>query len=113
VSDRVLAGRYRLGSIIGQGGMAVVYRAADAVLGRDVALKMLREQFAADPEFVERFEREARAAARLSYPGIVQIYDVGVEDGAHFIVMELVAGEDLKSRVRQFGALPPAEVIRL
>jgi eukaryotic-like serine/threonine-protein kinase len=113
VNDRVLAGRYRLGSIIGQGGMAVVYRADDSTLGRPVAVKILRDQFASDPEFVQRFEREARSAARLAHPAIVQIYDVGVDAGQHFIVMELVEGEDLKCRIQRLGAQPPAEVIRL
>jgi serine/threonine-protein kinase len=91
--------------------MAVVYRALDRTLGRQVAIKVLREQFAADPEFVERFDREARSAARLSHPNIVDIYDVGADGETRFIVMELVEGENLKSLIRRGGALPPALVI--
>jgi hypothetical protein len=112
VIGRVLAGRYELGEVVGQGGMAVVHRALDRTLGREVALKVLRDQYSADPEFVERFEREARAAARLAHPNIVDIYDVGSDDGTHYIVMELVEGENLKSLVRRGGRLPPALVIR-
>jgi eukaryotic-like serine/threonine-protein kinase len=112
VNGRVLAGRYELGEVVGQGGMAVVYRATDRTLGREVALKVLREQYADDPEFVERFEREARSAARLAHPNVVDIYDVGSDDATHYIVMELVDGDSLKSLVRRAGALPPALVIR-
>ena len=93
---RVLAGRYRLGGVLGQGGMAMVYRAEDESLGRTVAIKVLREQFGDDPEFLERFRREARAAASLSHPNIVTVYDVGREGTTNFIVMEYVDGSDLK-----------------
>lgn len=110
---RVIAGRYEVHEAIGQGGMAVVYRATDRTLGRDVALKVLRDQYAADPEIVERFAREARAAARLSHPHVVDIYDVGSDDGLHYIVMELVPGEDLKRLIRRAAPLPPSVVIRL
>jgi tRNA A-37 threonylcarbamoyl transferase component Bud32 len=112
VIGRVLAGRYELNEVIGQGGMAVLYRASDGTLGRDVAVKVLRDQYADDPEFVERFEREARAAARLAHPNIVDIYDVGSDGSTHYIVMELVDGDSLKSLVRRGGPLPPALVIR-
>jgi serine/threonine-protein kinase len=112
VIGQVLAGRYELGEIVGQGGMAVVYRAADRVLGREVAVKVLRDQFAADPEFLERFEREASGAARLSHPNVVSIYDVGTADSTHYIVMELVEGENLKSLIGRGGPLPPALVTR-
>lgn len=109
---QVLAGRYELGEIVGQGGMAVVYRAVDRTLGRDVAVKVLRDQYASDPEFLERFEREARAAARLAHPNIVSIFDVGSDGSTHYIVMELIDGENLKSLVRRGGPLPPALVLR-
>src|SRR5215208_2198572 len=92
--------------------MAVVHRAMDRTLGREVAVKVLREQYASDPEFVERFGREARSAARLSHPNVVDIFDVGSEGDTHFIVMELVEGENLKSLVRRGGPLPPALVMR-
>jgi serine/threonine-protein kinase len=113
VIGRVLAGRYELDEIVGQGGMATVYRAHDQALGRDVALKVLRDQYAADPEFVERFDREARGAARLAHPNVVDIYDVGSDDGMRYLVMELVEGENLKRLIRRSAPLPPALVIRL
>src|SRR5438105_2475731 len=92
--------------------MAIVYRATDRRLGREVALKVLREQYADDPEFVARFDHEALAAARLSHPNVVDILDVGSEGSTQFIVMELVEGENLKSLIRRRGAFPPADVIR-
>src|SRR5215213_4670657 len=90
---RTLNGRYQLLSVLGGGGMAQVYLARDLVLARPVAVKVLREQYATDPQFVERFRREAQAAARLSHPNIAGVYDVGDENGLYFIVMEYVAGE--------------------
>src|SRR2546421_6148500 len=100
-ADRVLAGRYRLMQEIARGGMAAIWRAQDTLLDRLVAVKLLHPQFAEDPEFVERFRREARAAARLSHPNVVPIYDVGedVETRTPFIVMELVDGGNLKERI--------------
>jgi serine/threonine-protein kinase len=90
--------------------MAVVYRAQDTLLERLVAVKLLHPQFVGDPEFLERFRREARAAARLSHPNIVSIYDVGDDAGTPFIVMELVEGGNLKDRIRQAAPLPDAEI---
>jgi serine/threonine-protein kinase len=95
---------------IARGGMAVVYRAQDTLLERLVAVKLLHPQFVGDPEFLERFRREARAAARLSHPNIVSIYDVGDDAGTPFIVMELVEGGNLKDRIRQAAPLPDAEM---
>lgn len=86
--DKVLGNRYRLLELIGEGGMAQVYRAEDSILCRTVAIKILRTQYAGDAEFVERFRREARAAASLSHPNIVNIFDVGQENGTDYIVME-------------------------
>ena len=83
--DRTLSGRYRLESRIGEGGMATVYGGTDTLLRRRVAIKVLREQLAADAEFVRRFYHEAEAAARLSYPNIVSIYDVGRQDDTYYI----------------------------
>ena len=74
---------------IGEGGMAVVYKARCTFLDRWVAIKILRDQYANNPEFVDRFQREARAAARLAHPNIVSIYDVGEDQGRHFIVMSM------------------------
>ncbi|MBV9578226.1 MAG: protein kinase [Chloroflexi bacterium] len=110
--DRVLGGRYRLVREIARGGMAAVWEAEDALLDRRVAVKLLHAQFADEPEFLERFRREARAAARLSHPNIVPIYDVGedAETRTPYIVMELVDGGNLKDRIRQAAPLPDAEI---
>src|ERR1700746_841400 len=93
---RVLGGRYELGARVGAGGMATVWRATDRVLDREVAVKVLREQFAADPSFLARFQREARHAAAVSDPRLVTVFDCGVDAGAPFIVMELVSGRTLR-----------------
>ena len=100
---RVLNGRYRLDEIIGEGGMAVVYRGYDLVLNRIVAIKMLRGQYGGDANFLRRFEREAQAAARLSHPHIANVYDVGTDGDARFIVMEYVHGPNLKELIRRQG----------
>jgi len=108
----LLGQRYQLLREIDRGGMGVVWEAEDTRLGRRVAVKLLHAQFAGDPEFLERFRREARSAAALSHPNIVAVYDVG-EDGptdAPFIVMELVQGESLKGRIRRLGRLADREV---
>jgi len=109
-ANRVLGARYRLISEIARGGMAVVWRAEDTLLDRLVAVKLLHPQFVGDPEFLERFRREARAAARLSHPNIVPIYDVGEDDGTPYLVMELVEGSNLKDRIRGSAPLADAEI---
>jgi serine/threonine-protein kinase len=111
-ADRVLGGRYRLVREIARGGMASVWEAEDSLLDRRVAVKLLHPQFADDPEFLERFRREARAAARLTHPNIVPIYDVGDDARSRtpYIVMELVDGGNLKDRIRQAAPLPDAEI---
>jgi hypothetical protein len=106
---RILGGRYVLGEVLGTGGMATVWRARDEVLGRDVAVKVLSPQYAADPGFLARFEREARHAARLSHPRLVTVFDCGVEETMPFIVMELVAGPTLRQVLDQAGMLPAGE----
>jgi serine/threonine-protein kinase len=93
--------------------MAVVYRAEDLTLGRTVAVKILREQLASEPELLERFSREARAAARLNHPNIVAAYDVGQDGPANYIVMEYVEGKDLRELIREAGPLPPEQVVDL
>ena len=104
----VVDNRYALVRVLGSGGMAKVYLAHDEVLGREVALKMLRGAYAEDDEFVERFKREAQAAARLSHPNIVAVYDRGrAEDGSYYIAMEYVPGGTLKDRIVRDGALAP------
>jgi len=110
VEDMVFGRRYRVTERIGTGGMADVYKAVDETLGRTVAVKVMHARFASDPEFVDRFRHEASAAANLSHPSIVNIYDYGVEAGTYYIVMELVRGTDLKAVVKQRGALDPIKV---
>lgn len=111
--DTVLAGRYRIQSQLGEGGMAVVYKAMDVVLHRIVAIKVLRPQYAGDDEFVERFRREAQAAASLSHPNVVNIFDVGEADDVHYIVLEYVQGQNLKEIVRKEGRLEPRRAARI
>ncbi len=102
---RVLGNRYRLLEVIGEGGMALVYKAECSLLCRIVAIKILRPQFASDAEFVERFRREARSAASLSHPNVVNIYDVGQDDGLDYIVMEYIPGNTLKDIIKQEAPL--------
>ncbi len=102
LADRAL-GRYRLLSLLGAGGMGEVYRALDTELGREVAVKVLPADFAADPERVRRFETEARAAAAISHPNILAIHDVGRTDGTSYLVTELLEGETLRKRIRSGG----------
>ncbi len=100
-----LKGRYLLGEVIGKGGMAVVYKAYDFRSGRTVAVKVLREQYNQDAEFVRRFEQEAEAASAISHDNLIDIYDVGEQSGTRFIVMEYVDGMTLKSLIKEHGAL--------
>ena len=111
VHGHVLADRYELGPVLGQGGMARVHQGLDRQLGRQVAIKVLAPPFDRDGEFVERFRREARAAAGLSHPNIVAVFDSGSDDGTHFIVTELVEGETLADRLRRDGPMPPADAV--
>jgi tRNA A-37 threonylcarbamoyl transferase component Bud32 len=105
--------RYVVEARIGRGGMATVWRAHDNVLNRTVALKRLRASMREDPEAMARFLREARTVARLSHPGIVQLLDGGEDGNGPFIAMELVEGEDLRTRIADEGPLPPAEAARI
>ncbi|MCG8650994.1 MAG: protein kinase, partial [Pirellulales bacterium] len=89
-------GDYQVLRKLGRGGMADVYVARQLSLGRDVALKVLKNEFARDQDYVARFRREARAAAKLNHPNIVQVYDVGSADSMHYIAQELVDGENLR-----------------
>jgi tRNA A-37 threonylcarbamoyl transferase component Bud32 len=99
VINGVLAGRYRIERQLGEGGMSRVYEATDLRLDRVVAIKTLRDQFANDTEFAERFAREARTAASLTHPGIISIFDVGQDGETSFIVMELVEGRPLREYI--------------
>ena len=106
--------RYAPGNLLGSGGMAEVCLAHDEVLGRDVALKILKHQYAENDEFVERFRREARSAAALNHPNIVSVYDRGSsKDGTYYIVMEYVPGGTLKERILREGPLDPGTVAEL
>ena len=106
IEGTVLAGRNPHDELLGRGGMAEVYGAIDQVLDRPVAVKVLGSWLANDGSFVERFRREALAAARISHPGLVAVYDAGSEGDLHFIVMELVPGTTLAAVVREEGPLP-------
>jgi serine/threonine-protein kinase len=103
----IVDGRYRIIRRLGAGGMAEVYCAEDSQLGRQIALKLLYRRFAEDAEFVERFRREASAAAGLQHPNVVQVFDRGEWDGTYYIAMEFIAGRTLKQVVRDHGALEP------
>lgn len=103
---RILGGRYEIREKIGSGGMADVYKAYCIKLNRFVAVKVLKDQYNVDREFVSRFELESQAAASLSHNNIVSVYDVGYEDGIHYIVMELLDGITLKEYIKIHGMLP-------
>ena len=108
-TTHALGGRYVLSEVLGTGGMATVWRATDEVLGREVAVKVLSPQYAADPGFIARFEREARHAAQLSHPRLVTVFDCDIDNGTAFIVMELVAGGTLRQVLDDAGHLPPGQ----
>jgi len=107
MNTTVLAERYRLTNHLARGGMADVYSAIDEVLGRKVAVKMLHANYATDAAFIQRFRREAQAAANLTHPNIVSIFDTGKDGGHYFIVMELVEGKTLRDVLRAEGPLLP------
>jgi predicted Ser/Thr protein kinase len=104
---QVLLDRYEVGRLLGAGGMAEVFEGRDRLLARRVAIKVPLSHYAHDPEFTHRFRREAQAAASLSHPGVVAVYDTGSENGTHFIVMEYVDGRTLKDVIRAEGPLYP------
>lgn len=110
---RVLANRYEIMEQLGGGGMAIVYKGRDTLLNRLVTIKVLRPEYVADAGFVARFRQEAQAVASLSHPNIVSIYDVGQEGGIHFLVMEYVDGENLKTMIRRLGLLPPGQAVQI
>ncbi len=107
LEGKLLGSRYELVEKVGNGGMSTVYKATDKILKRDVAVKILRDEFTTDEEFIKRFEVEAQSAARLTHPNIVSIYDVGVEGNLYYIVMELIQGKTLKEIIiEEKGPLP-------
>ncbi len=109
----VLGGRYRLVELLGQGGMATIFRAQDARLGRDVAVKVLRPEYGRDPDFLARFHQEAQSVASLNDPRIVSVHDFGQDPAGPFIVMEYVEGEDLATLLRRNGALAARQAARI
>lgn len=106
----VLDGRYRVDTLIATGGMSAVYRGLDLRLDRPVALKIMDSRYAGDTQFLTRFQREARAVARLSDPGLVAVYDQGIDGQRPFLVMELVEGGTLRELLRERGPMPPHAV---
>src|SRR5580693_1135405 len=112
-TPRVLSGRYELSHLVARGGMAEVYRARDQLLDRPVALKVLFPELSVDRSFVERFRREAQAAANLSHPNIVPVFDWGEDAGTYFIVMEFVDGKALSAVLRQSGPLAPTRAAEI
>jgi beta-lactam-binding protein with PASTA domain/tRNA A-37 threonylcarbamoyl transferase component Bud32 len=109
-TPRIYSGRYELTHLVARGGMAQVYRAVDRQLDRPVALKVLFPELSVDRAFVERFRREAQAAANLSHPNIVPVFDWGEDDGTYFIVMEYVEGRPLSAVLRDPDRLPPRQI---
>ncbi|MFZ3069981.1 MAG: protein kinase [Anaerolineaceae bacterium] len=109
----ILNDRYQLQQTLGTGGMALVYKAKDLMLERNVAVKVLREDFTQDVAFRERFRQEAKAAANLSHPNIVTVHDFGLDQGHLFIVMEYVPGTDLKTSIKDKGRFSVAETLEL
>src|ERR1043166_4698751 len=104
-------GIYEIRSQIGAGGMGEVYLARDTKLQRDVAIKVLPEQFAHDPDRLARFRREAQLLASLNHPNIATIHGLEDANGSHFLVMEYVPGETLQQRIQRDGAVPPEEAL--
>ena len=111
--SKIFGGRYEVLERIGAGGMAIVYKAKDLLLNRVVTIKVLREQFVTDEDFIRRFRREAQSAASLSHPNIVSVYDVGKEGDTEYIVMEYVEGRNLKEIIREYAPLSTDQSINL
>jgi len=110
---KTLGNRYEIDKLIGEGGMAQVYRARDVLLNRTVAVKVLRSQFGSDKDFIARFHREAQAAASLSHQNVVNIYDLGQENGIYYIVMEYVDGITLKEYINDHAPLSVEEAVNI
>lgn len=113
VRQETIAGRYEVKHVLGTGGMSSVYCAFDTLLERNVALKVLHDQYGGDEEYVERFRSEARSVAQLSHPNIVTVIDRGEENGKQFIVFEVIEGENLKELVERGGPLPVRRALEL
>lgn len=109
---KMLGNRYEILEKLGGGGMAIVYKSRDTFLNRYVTVKVLRPEFTSDEDFIRRFRREAQAVASLSHPNIVNIHDVGQEEGIHYLVMEYIQGDNLKAVIRKNGHLKPDHAVR-
>src|SRR5262245_54546828 len=113
VPGALLAGRYRVVSALGRGGMGEVYRADDLTLGQPVALKFLPQHIAADPDRLARFRREVAAARRVSHPNVCRVYDIAEHEGQPFLTMEFVDGEDLSSVLKRLGRVPEEKGVEI
>ncbi|MCI3921535.1 Stk1 family PASTA domain-containing Ser/Thr kinase [Paenibacillus sp. TRM 82003] len=113
MNGTTLSGRYELIERVGGGGMALVYKAKDTLLNRNVAVKILRQQYVHDEEFIRRFRREAQSAASLSHPNVVSVYDVGQDEDTHFIVMEYIEGSNLNDIIKAQAPLQAAEAVHI
>src|ERR1700758_1112807 len=113
ISPGTRLGSYELSAQIGAGGVGEVYKAHDTKLGRDVAIKVLPEAFAHDPERLSRFQREAKMLASLNHPNIATIHRLEQSNGTHYLVMELVAGETLAKRIKREGAVSVEEAQKI
>lgn len=113
ILGRRISDRYKLLELIGEGGMALVYKADDLILDRTVAVKILRSEFSTNEEFIKRFHREAEAATSLNHPNIVSIFDVGEDSGIYFIVMEYIEGKTLKDLIKEMGVIPVPKAIKI
>ena len=108
----ILSSRYQVGEIIGYGGMATIHRGVDLIRNEEVALKILKEEYATDAEMVGRFINEARAMMELNHPHIVRVYGVDVDRGIHYIAMELVRGSTLKELIQKWGRIPVSDAVQ-
>jgi serine/threonine-protein kinase len=109
--SNLLANRYRLDGRIGGGGMALIYKASDTLIDRIVAIKLLRSEFDADDEFLRRFKKEAHYAATLIHQNVIQIYDIGIEDGKNYIVMEYVDGVSIRELIDKHKKIEPYKIV--
>ena len=113
MQQKTLNQRYELERKIGEGGMARVYLGRDTRLNRPIAVKVLHQHYSADSNFLARFHHEAQAAANLRHPNVVDVYDVGQDGDVHYIVMEYVAGQDLKAAILKQGSLPVDQAVSI
>ncbi len=113
MTDRILSGRYRIEEKIGSGGMADVYKGTDLELDREVAVKILKQEFSEDPQYLRRLTREAQAMVSIENEHVVSLYDMGSEEGVHYLVLEYVDGRTLREYMDEKGPMKPSEAVRL